>query len=55
MTQHTSLLECQFITHDVPKEEGSVFLGYFTLLTEELLCSLNFPYNPGMKLFAELV
>jgi hypothetical protein len=24
---HATLLECQFATHDMPKEEGSVFLG----------------------------
>jgi hypothetical protein len=39
----------------MPKEEGSVFLGYVTFLTEDLLCSLTFPDDPGMKVFAELV
>jgi hypothetical protein len=52
---HVTLLEYQFTTHDMPKEEGSVFLNYVTFLTEDLLCSHTFLDDPGMKVFADLV
>jgi hypothetical protein len=52
---HDTLLEYQFATHDMLKEKVSLFRGYVTFLTEDLLCSLTFSDDPGMKVFTELV